>query len=132
MSEADKATIREYVAAAARQDWDRMDAIHAVGWRQHNPDGTEVRPDTYRGQIAAFFVGFPDLTPTIHDQVSEAGKVVTRLSWSGTHTGDFGGLPATGNHVAFEVVRIDAVANGRIVDTRVMFDSAALPRQLGT
>ena len=126
-----KSVIRDYVTAAAAQDWDKTDGFHAEGWRQVNPDGAEVDHSTYRDAVAAFFGGFPDLAPTIHDQIAEGDKVVTHLTWSGTHTGDFMGIPPTGKHADFDVIRIDRLAGGKIAHTKVMFDGGAALRQLG-
>ena len=131
MSDVDKATILDYIAVTAARDWDRAEEYHGDGWQQRNPDGTVVDRAGYRDAIRPIFDAFPDLVPTIHDQVAEGGRVVTHLTWSGSHPGDFGGLAATGRPVAIEVIRIDRVIDGRITDTVVMFDGGAVGRQLG-
>jgi len=46
--------------------------------------------------MEATHAAFPALVVTVHDQVAEGDKVVTRWSASGTHAGDFAGVPATG------------------------------------
>ncbi len=131
MSDADKAVVRAYIEAAAAQDWDAADALHGLGWRQHNSDGSTLDPTVFREQITQFFVAFPDLTSMIHDQVAEPGKVATHLTWSGTHQGEFLDIPATGRQVDFEVVRFDRVEDGKLAETRVVFDAATVTRQLG-
>ena len=42
---------------------------------------------------------FPDTHITIEDMIAEDDKVVTRYIFSGTHQGDFWGIPATGKSV---------------------------------
>ena len=131
MSDTNKSVIEKYIAAGAAQDWDLSGSLHADGWIQHNPDGTQITHDTYRDFVAVFFSGFPDLQPAVHEQIAEGDKVVTRLTWSGTHTGEFMGVPATGNHVDLDIIRIDRLTDGKIAESRVMFDGGAMMRQLG-
>ena len=56
------------------------------------------------------------LTVTIHDQVAEGDKVTTRKTISGTHTGTFLGVPATGKPVSIDVIDIVRVENGRYAE----------------
>ena len=43
-------------------------------------------------QIEAFHTGFPDLKVSVEEQVAEGDKVVTRIHFTGTHTGDLLGI----------------------------------------
>jgi predicted ester cyclase len=43
----------------------------------------------------------PDLTIRIDDLVGEGDRVVWRITASGTHNGNFQGVPATGKSVKF-------------------------------
>ena len=131
MSDTNKSVIEKYIAAGHAQDWDLTSTFHADGWIQHNPDGTQITDDSYKDFVSVFFAAFPDLQSTIHEQIAEGDSVVTRVTWSGTHTGEFMGLPATGNQVDLEVIRIDRVTDGKIAESRAVFDSGAMMRQLG-
>ena len=53
---------------------------------------------------------FPDCQEEIVDIVAEGDMVVTRLGGPGTHTGEFQGIPATGNTMTIESVNIDRIA----------------------
>ncbi len=57
--------------------------------------------------------------------------MATHLTWRGTHQGEFMGVPATGRRVDFEVVRFDRIADGKLAETRVVFDGASVLRQIG-
>ena len=83
--------------------------------------------DVLRGLFAAF----PDMHWTIEEQIAEVGKVLTRFIWTGTHKGEFFGVPATGREVSVWGMVIDRVENGRIRDTRILMDALGLMRQLG-
>lgn len=73
---------------------------------------------------------FPDLVVTIHDQVAEGDRVVTRKSYRGTHRGVFHGLPATGRTVEFGVIDIIRLEGGRYVEHWAVADIAGLRAQL--
>lgn len=74
---------------------------------------------------------FPDLTATVHDQVAEGDKVATRKTLAGTHRGDLWGIPATGRQVAFGVIDILRVVDGKMVEHWTVVDQLGLMQQLG-
>ena len=74
---------------------------------------------------------FPDLHITIEDMISEGDKVVMRGTWSGTHEGEFMGIPATGKQVTVSQIDISRVAVGRMVEHWGKFDALGLMQQLG-
>jgi len=76
-------------------------------------------------------VGMPDFHTEIQDHVAEGDKVVARVLMTGTHTGDFYGIPATGKRVEFTGVFIVRIANGKIVEHWGEEDSYGLLLQLG-
>ena len=44
----------------------------------------------------AYLAGIPDMKVTILDQLEDGDKVVTRVRWGGTQTGELLGIPPTG------------------------------------
>jgi steroid delta-isomerase-like uncharacterized protein len=81
--------------------------------------------------LRAMRVGFPDLVFTIHEQIAEGEKVVSRFEWTGTHQGQFLGIPPTGKPVWVWGIVIDRLEAGRIKDTRLIMDTMGLMMQLG-
>jgi steroid delta-isomerase-like uncharacterized protein len=74
---------------------------------------------------------FPDFTATIEDTVAEGDKVVIRMTWMGTHEGEFMGVPPTGKSVSFGVIDILRIAGGKFVEHWGQMDSMSLMQQLG-
>ena len=81
--------------------------------------------------IRAMRAGFPDIVFQILEQVTEGDKVASRFEWTGTHRGDFMGIPATGRPVRVWGMVMDRLENGRIKDTRIIMDSLGMMGQLG-
>jgi steroid delta-isomerase-like uncharacterized protein len=85
--------------------------------------------------IKQFYTGlrkaFPDITFTIVDQVAEENKVVTHWTATGTHKGEFKGIPATGRKVKFSAIDIDKLSNGKFVECWTNMDELGLMQQLG-
>lgn len=93
-------------------------------WLPHSREGVKM-------QFAMFFSAFPDLRVVIHDQVAEGDRVVTRKTFHGTHQGDLFGIPPTHSSVAFDVIDILCVQDGKITDHWNVVDQLGLMRQIG-
>jgi len=87
--------------------------------------------DGLKDIIRAMRTGFPDIVFSIQEQVTENDKVVSRFEWTGTHKGDFLGIPATGRPVRVWGIVIDRLEDGRIKDTRILMDTLGMMGQLG-
>ncbi|MEZ4662696.1 MAG: ester cyclase [Caldilineaceae bacterium] len=74
---------------------------------------------------------FPDVRYTVEDAIAEGDKVVMRVNISGTHQGDFMGVPATGKEVGWTEMHIARMADGKLVEHWFSSDQLALLQQLG-
>jgi steroid delta-isomerase-like uncharacterized protein len=81
--------------------------------------------------IASFRTSFPDLNATVEEQIAEGDKVVTRLTMSATHQGEFMGMPATGKSFSIPAVSIWEVRGGQLISEWVSWDSMDMMQQLG-
>jgi steroid delta-isomerase-like uncharacterized protein len=91
------------------------------------PHGVEGAKAAHQIMLA----GFPDYQTVIDDLIAEGDKVATRITMTGTHTGDFMGIPATGKSVSFTGIYIARIAKGKIVEHWGEEDSVSLLQQLG-
>ncbi|ODU19815.1 MAG: hypothetical protein ABS87_12995 [Sphingomonas sp. SCN 67-18] len=80
--------------------------------------------------LRGLFITFPDMHWTVEEQVAEAGKVLTRFIWTGTHSAEFIGVPASGRKVSVWGMVVDRIENGRIKETRILMDTFGLARQM--
>lgn len=74
---------------------------------------------------------FPDLTTTIEDIIVEDKKVVSRFRFSGTHRGEFGGIPPTGKKIDVQAIDILAYRDGKLIEHWGVTDQMAMMQQLG-
>lgn len=74
---------------------------------------------------------FPDLQVTIEDLIEEGDKVVSRNSVTGTHQGEYMGLPPTGKSVTYNEIFVFRFVNGRIAETWGVVDVFSQMKQLG-
>jgi steroid delta-isomerase-like uncharacterized protein len=77
------------------------------------------------------FQAFPDLHVEVHDMVAEGDRVAVRSSFSGTHQGEFMGIPATGVHATTSAVEFYRMQDGRQAEHWGGPDMASLLQQLG-
>jgi hypothetical protein len=74
---------------------------------------------------------FPDLRVAVEDVIAEGDKVVARNTVTGTHQGEYRGVPATGKSVTYNEVFVFRFAGGRIAEIWGVVDVLAQLRQLG-
>jgi predicted ester cyclase len=67
----------------------------------------------------------------VEEQMAEDTRVLTRFRWSGTHQGEFFGIPATHRVVQVWGMVIDRFAGEKVTSTRILMDTFSLLQQLG-
>ena len=80
--------------------------------------------------MLAVQIAFPDHHLTIRDQVAEGDKVVTRVTFHGTHLGPLNGIAATGKQVEWSGIAIDRIADGKVVEMWHVQNTSALMQQI--
>ena len=78
-----------------------------------------------------FRAAFPDGRWAIASIIAEDDLVAARASFSGTHQGEFLGIPPTGRQVTVSAIYICRLAGGKIVERWANSDELGMLRQLG-
>jgi steroid delta-isomerase-like uncharacterized protein len=118
------------LAACDRADWDAVRALVSPDVTAHI-GGNQMDRERWQAMGVAFMGAFPDAKHELHQVLVAGDRVTTVCTFTGTHRGAFMGLPPTGKRVAFPVIHVDRVIDGRIVEHRGEFDPAIVARQLG-
>jgi steroid delta-isomerase-like uncharacterized protein len=100
--------------------------IHGLG-----EGGRQIRgPDGFRGFYYPFRSAFSNFNVKVEDTIAEGDKVVVRLTFSGTHTGDGLGVAPTNRPFTSSAIVIVRIQNGQITDSWNEFDAAGMMQQL--
>lgn len=87
--------------------------------------------DRYLAVVAANGDTFEDLVWTVEDMVADGDTVAVRYTMTGTHRGEFAGVPPTGKAVLAQSMAFYRLAGGQIVEERAQFDMLGIIQQLG-
>ena len=116
--QANKALVRAYFEAIDTGDAAIISRFLAPDYVEHAGAFPNLRPgidgvhDVFRLSNAAF----TNFRHVIEDQVAEGDRVVTRVTATGDHVGDYWGVPATGKTVSMEGIAIHRIADGLIAE----------------
>ena len=90
-----------------------------------------VAPSDIVPFVASFYEAFPDYKHSIEDVIAAGDRVVLRCVCRGTHTGEFMGIPPTGNAFQYGEIVICRITKGKIVGCWVQEDNLWMMQQLG-
>jgi steroid delta-isomerase-like uncharacterized protein len=121
-----------WIQAFNERDWEAEGAYRSAAYQAHM-SGAPVPLDTaaWEAFMNAFTTAFPDAKITIEDAVGEGDTVACRWTITGTHQGDFQGVPPTGRPITMKGIDFSRVADGRIAEHWAQFDILTVMQQIG-
>ncbi|HMB92925.1 MAG TPA: ester cyclase [Rhodothermales bacterium] len=129
-TEANKNVIRRYL-----ETWNRGDINDlAEFWSPHLVHHTRLSSHGYadtRRIVGEIMKAFPDMRFKIDDIIAEGDKVVTRMTWQGTHTGMYMGALPTGKNVTCSLIGVARLKDGKIVEHWGVTDELYMMQQMG-
>ena len=120
---------RLYDDAFGQGKLDLADQIIADGFVDHEMPGQGR--DAFKQAVTMFRAAFPDIKMTLDDAIVGEDKIAVRFTMTGTHQGEFAGIPATGKRVSIGGIDILRFENGKVVEHWGYSDQIALMQQLG-
>ena len=94
---------------------DILDELYVDGYvNDVAPFGLSKGVDGLRRLFEEFMIGIPDQHIEYEVLLSTPGQMITKWKLTGTHTGTFFGIPATGRKISMEGVDIENFKDGRI------------------
>jgi steroid delta-isomerase-like uncharacterized protein len=133
MNDTNKAITRRLIDEVANgRNLDVMDELVAENFIEIEPaPGQGPGRQGLRDVFAIMHQAFPDLHWSTEEQIAEGNKVVTRFIWTGTHKGEFMGIPPTGKSVRVKGIVIDEFEDGMMFRSRILSDDLGMMQQLG-
>jgi steroid delta-isomerase-like uncharacterized protein len=110
---------------------DFVNHVRVVQVREAPPPPFPPGPAHMKQLVTTLTTAFPDSHFTVEDIIATGDKVVGRITWSGTHKGDFLGIPPTGKAFKVSHIQIFRFAGGKIVEHWAVRDDLGMLRQLG-
>ncbi|MGZ4138522.1 MAG: ester cyclase [Actinomycetota bacterium] len=134
MSQPDtKVIVRRYYEEVFNQrNVDIADDLAVEDYVEHDPfPGQGNGRSDLKARVQAILAAFNPLHFTVEDIVAEGDRVVVRWSQTGTHTGNFMGIPPTGKTFSIAGIDIHELREGRMAEHWHVVDLFALLQQLG-
>lgn len=134
MSEAQNvATLERFVEEVINQGrYEAADELVEENFVELDPlPGQQQGREGLKDVIRMMRVAFPDIHWVVEETIASGDKVVSRFKWTGTHRGEFLGIPATERKVTVPGVVIDRLSGGKMADSRILMDSLGMMQQLG-
>ncbi len=116
----------------SHHDVDAIDRLFAADFVDHyvsiprTPDR-----DGFKEEVRFYLAAMPDTTVVVHDQIAEADRVASRVTFRGTHTGPFGPVPPSGRTIEVTGTIILRIAEGLVAERWGNIDDLGALRQLG-
>jgi predicted ester cyclase len=109
-----------------------VDELLAPHLRFRGSRGLELTGrDAFRGYVEATRAAFADWHNQVDEAIATGDRVVTRMTWTGTHTGRLDSVEPTGARVSYVGAGFFRIADGLIADAWIVGDTHAFWRALG-
>ena len=127
-----KALVHRFVEFFNQGNWEAVSELCAANFVNHDPAAPQARD--HAGMIQNFQMiraGFPDGHTTVEEIIAEGDRVATRWTFTGTHTGEWHGIPLTGKQVTLEGFDMYRISDGKIQEIWWSYNSLGVLQQLG-
>jgi len=111
---------------------DALEEIFAADYVCHMAGSPDLNgPKGYKQFVTMYRSAFPDVHITVEDIIVEGDKVAGRWTLTGTHQGEFVGIPPTGVQVTVTGMTIHSLSDDKVVEDWMISDALGMLQQLG-
>ncbi|MBA2754924.1 MAG: ester cyclase [Chloroflexia bacterium] len=127
------AAVRQWIDAYNDRDTEAEAAARTPDFVAHVPGAPgPLNSEAWAGFAFSFAAAFPDLRLTVEEVMANEDRTAARVTFRGTHRGEFQGIPATGRSVTFTSIEFNRMVGGKVAEHWVELDLLGLLGQLGT
>lgn len=126
--------VNAYVGVWDEQDYSKIPDLVSESFEMHGPVTPESGIHGHDGLeewIREVTSGFPDFRTEVLGMLSSDDLVLCEATVTGTHEGEFDGVPPTGREVEIRAMEKFRVSDGTVREHRVYFDQQEMVEQLG-
>ena len=118
--------------AVNTQDYSLFDQVVAPDVVDHDPaPGQGPGPQGYAGFFGDLRQAFPDMKVEVEHLVADDENVSFAYRLTGTHQGEFQGVPASGRHIEARGMQIARFQDGKMVERWGSSDELGILKQCG-
>jgi predicted ester cyclase len=107
-----------------------LDELFDPAFVSHTAQG-DLDREGFRGFVQGWLAAFPDMKNEVSQYLEQGDHVSWTVRATGTHLGEFNGIPATGRKVDFLSMNHGIARDGRGLEHWVVMDLMTLLTQLG-
>lgn len=132
-TEQNKATVRRYYDEVFNQrNIDLVDELAVEDYVENNPfPGQGNGRNDLKARVQAILGAFHPMRFKVEQVVAEGEQVVVRWTQTGTHSGNFMGIPPTGKEVTVAGIDVHRLRDARMAEHWHVVDQFGLLQQLG-
>ena len=133
MSDNKATMLRLYEEVFSGGNLEVIDELLADDFVEHEelPPGIPQGKGAPRALVTMMRGAFPDFHAAVEEMLEDGDKVITRARFSGTHQGEFMGIPPTGKRFDIPVIDIVEFRDGKGIAHWGIMDQAGMMQQLG-
>lgn len=113
------------------KDWNTLEKYHVQDWIDHTSPPGMNDLNALHGIFNLFTAAFPDLELDIPRAIVDGSSVAYLYTISGTHTGEFMGIPASGKEINIKGMTMLAMEDGKCAQAWGVMDLLSLMQQIG-
>ena len=110
-------------------DLSAIDELVHPDYVRHTAQG-DLDREGFKQRIATMRVAFPDLHSQVEETLEDGDRRAARFTVTGTHLGDFFGIPPTGAKVRFQSAVIVHLKDGLLLEEWEFADTPGLLGQI--
>jgi len=123
---------REYHDAWNQRDWEAYKGFMHTDYSYTGGDGNRLDgPDAGLAVGKMFATAFPDGKINVKHVHASDNTVVVEFVGTGTHDGDFAGVPGSGRKISIPVSDVLEFRDGKIYAEREYIDMLSMMQQIG-
>jgi predicted ester cyclase len=123
MSNNEEVFVRRFVEMFNQFDMSIANEIFVPHFKAHLPLAPAVLDRSgFKSFMLGIYDAFPNLMLKLEDTIPSADRLVLRVTYTGTHKGEFIGLPPTGNKICVSAIYIFHMEGGLAVENWMVVD----------
>jgi predicted ester cyclase len=130
-TEENKSVVRNMLALIEKGDVQNAEKYFSPNWENHDSSLPLMKGLEGAKQLIGFWTAFSDKKVIIEDILAEGDLVAAHFVVTGTQTGTFMGIAATGKKIRMIGTGIFHIVDGKSTDNWVTIDALGLLQQLG-